>query len=109
MLIIPMNEYHAIMRQDFCGFIERSFYELNPETEFLPNWHIEELAAELEACRRGETKGLIVNLPPRSLKSHCATVGHSQRGFWATIRQRKSFVPRTVRIWPINTRWTAGQ
>ena len=74
MLIIPMNEYHALLRQDFCGFIERSFYELNPETEFLPNWHIEELAAELEACRRGETKGLIVNLPPRSLKSHCATV-----------------------------------
>src|ERR1700736_1351973 len=87
MPIIPtMNEYHAILRQDFCGFIERSFYELNAETKFLSNWHIEELAAELEACRRGETTRLIVNIPPRSLKSHCATVafpawllGHNPR------------------------------
>jgi predicted phage terminase large subunit-like protein len=71
---LTVNEYHAILRRDFCGFIERSFYELNPETEFLPNWHIEVIAEELEACRRGETKRLIINLPPRSLKSHCATV-----------------------------------
>lgn len=74
MPIIPMNEYHAILRQDFCGFLEKSFYELNPETKFLRNWHIEVIAAELEACRRGETRRLIINLPPRSLKSHCATV-----------------------------------
>ena len=32
------------------------------------------IAAELEACRRGETKRLIINVPPRSLKSHCASV-----------------------------------
>jgi predicted phage terminase large subunit-like protein len=40
----------------------------------LPNWHIEVLAAELEACRRGETQRLIFNVPPRSLKSHCASI-----------------------------------
>src|SRR6267154_1365067 len=63
----------------FCGkprrlLIERSFYELSPQTEFLRNWHIEIIAAELEACRNGKTNRLIVNLPPRSLKSVCATV-----------------------------------
>ena len=73
-LNLTLNEYHAILRQDFCAFIERSFYELNPRTEFLSNWHIEVIAAELEACRKGKTKRLIVNIPPRSLKSHCATV-----------------------------------
>src|SRR5580704_10486663 len=71
---LTMDDYHAILRQDFCGFIERIFYELNPGTEFLPNWHIEVIAEELEACRRGETKRLIINVPPRSLKSHCASV-----------------------------------
>lgn len=71
---LSLNEYHAFLRQDFCAFIERSFYELNPQTEFLPNWHIEVIAAELDACRNGQTRRLIVNLPPRSLKSHCATV-----------------------------------
>ena len=68
------SEYRAVIRSDFNAFIERSFYELNPTTLFLPNWHIEKIAAELEACRRGETKRLIINVPPRSLKSHCASV-----------------------------------
>ena len=35
---------------------------------------IEVIASELEACRRGETKRLIICVPPRSLKSHCASV-----------------------------------
>src|ERR1700741_3977093 len=68
------NEYRAMLRSDFNGFIERSFYELNPTTPFLSSWHIEVIAAELEACRRGETKRLIINVPPRSLKSLCASI-----------------------------------
>ncbi len=68
------NEYRALMRSDFTAFIERSFHELNPATSFLPNWHIEVIAAELESCRRGQTKRLIINVPPRSLKSHCASI-----------------------------------
>jgi predicted phage terminase large subunit-like protein len=68
------NEYRALLRSDFTAFIERSFNELNPTTPYLSNWHIEVIAAELEACRRGETKRLIINVPPRSLKSHCVSV-----------------------------------
>ncbi len=68
------NEYLALLRSDFNAFIERSFYELNPTTPFLPNWHVQVIAAELEACRRGETKRLIINVPPRSLKSLCASI-----------------------------------
>ena len=73
MLLTP-SEYNALLRQDLYAFIQRSFYELNPQTEFLPNWHIEVIAAELEKCRSGETKRLIINVPPRSLKSHCASI-----------------------------------
>ena len=71
------DEYKTLLRQDLSGFIERSFYELNPQTEYLHNWHIEVIAAELEKCRRGETKRLIINVPPRSLKSHCASIAFS--------------------------------
>jgi predicted phage terminase large subunit-like protein len=71
---LTINEYRALLRLDFHGFIERSFYHLNPTTEFLDNWHIEVIAAALEECRRGCTKRLIINVPPRFLKSHCATV-----------------------------------
>ena len=68
------RRYEAFLRQDFYTFIERSFRELNPETKFLHNWHIEKIAGELEKCRRGETTRLIINVPPRSLKSHCASI-----------------------------------
>jgi len=71
---MTQEEFDALLRTDLCTFIERSFYELNPEAEYLPNWHIEKIAEELEKCRRGETKRLIINVPPRSLKSHCVSV-----------------------------------
>jgi len=71
---VTQEEFDALLRTDLRTFIERSFYELNPETEYLPNWHIEKMAEELEKCRRGETKRLIINVPPRSLKSHCVSV-----------------------------------
>ena len=72
--IVTANEYMALLKLDFYAFIERSFAQLNPETRFYRNWHIELLAAKLEAWRRGEIRRLIINVPPRSLKSHCASI-----------------------------------
>ena len=68
------DQLHSLFRRNFYSFLLRSFVELNPATEIAENWHIEVMAQELERCRRGEIKRLIVNLPPRSLKSHCASV-----------------------------------
>ena len=56
------------------SFVERSFYELNPETNFSKSPHIEVMASRLEACRQGKTRRLIVNQPPRSLKSQAVSV-----------------------------------
>jgi predicted phage terminase large subunit-like protein len=67
------RDYYALLRQDFYAFIERCFYELNPTAQFLPNWHLEKMASALEACRRGEITRLIINQPPRSLKSLCVS------------------------------------
>ena len=47
------------------SFIERSFYELNPQTPFLTAPYIELMASKLEACRHGKIKRLIIDLPPR--------------------------------------------
>ena len=58
----------------FMLFIERCFCELNPTTAFKHNWHLEMLSSALEACRRKEETRLIINQPPRSLKSHCVSV-----------------------------------
>jgi predicted phage terminase large subunit-like protein len=71
---ISADEYQVVLRNDLTTFIERSFYELNPQATFLPGQYIELIASALEKCRTGETKRLIVNLPPRTLKSHTASV-----------------------------------
>src|SRR5271154_6479988 len=76
-LELSANEYALMLRSDLTSFIERSFYELNPQAIFSPSPHLEVLASRLEACRRGESRRLIINLPPRSLKSHSASVAFS--------------------------------
>src|SRR5205807_3179115 len=70
----PANMYADVLRHDLYAFIHRSFLELNAQTLFLSNWHIEVLAAKLEEVRRGICKRLIVNLPPRHLKSHVISI-----------------------------------
>jgi len=71
---ISATEYHYLLRQDLTAFIQRSFYELNPQTLLLLSWYIEVIAAMLEACRLGKRRRLIITLPPRHLKSHCVSV-----------------------------------
>jgi predicted phage terminase large subunit-like protein len=67
-------EYHALLRRDFAAFAQRAFYELNACTDFAAGWHVEVIAAKLAAVRAGDIRRLVVNLPPRHLKSHLASV-----------------------------------
>jgi predicted phage terminase large subunit-like protein len=67
-------EYETILRQDFGTFAAHCFYDLNPQTKLATNWHLDVIAAKLAAVRRGESKRLIINLPPRSLKSLLASI-----------------------------------
>jgi predicted phage terminase large subunit-like protein len=72
MRIEPVD-YAALLRGDLMTFIERSFYELTPDTQFYPAEYLELMAKHLQDCAEGRTKRLIINLPPRHLKSHCAS------------------------------------
>jgi len=67
-------EFAALTRMHFHTFMVRCFNELNPQTRFLPNWHNEVIAAYLEMCWQGKIKRLVINLPPRHLKSHIASI-----------------------------------
>jgi hypothetical protein len=66
---LTRREYAALLRLDLCAFAQRCFHELNPGAAFVPAVYIELLASRLEAVRAGEVKRLIVNIPPRHLKS----------------------------------------
>jgi len=65
---------NAILRQDLASFIRKSVLTLSPGVAFQDNWHIHAIAWQLEQVRLGRIKRLIINLPPRSLKSISASV-----------------------------------
>lgn len=67
-------QYRALLVQDLSSFIARSFAELNPGTPYLPNWHIDLIADRLMQVYHRRIKRLIINIPPRNLKSICASV-----------------------------------
>ena len=54
--------------------MQASFPIVSGGDRFLPNWHIEAICHELSQVVEGNTKRLIITVPPRSLKSICASV-----------------------------------
>lgn len=68
------EQIKTLYRHDFASFIPFAFRELHPGLPYLQNWHIEVMADYLARCARGEIKRLIINVPPRSLKSLCASI-----------------------------------
>lgn len=64
----------SLLRVDLSSFINKTFNTLNPGTTFQPNWHIDLIASYLERVTHGKIKRLIINIPPRSLKSICVSV-----------------------------------
>ena len=64
----------ALLRNDFLAFTQRCFQTVVPGQEFLSSWHLEAIAHQLERVRSRETRRLIITLPPRNLKSICASV-----------------------------------
>ena len=64
----------AILRSDFYSFIRAIFPIVSSNDAFAPNWHIEAIAYQLTRVLKGEIRRLIITVPPRSLKSICASV-----------------------------------
>jgi len=60
-----------ICREDFRSFIPKAFRILEPGNTFKSSWHIDCIAEHLQAQAEGdrEVQKLIINLPPRMLKS----------------------------------------
>jgi len=68
------TEFSAILRTDFLAFACKFFTQLHSDTKFLQNWHHEALCFQLDQILAGQNTRLIINLPPRSLKSFFVSV-----------------------------------
>ena len=72
--VSPQAALRALLATDFASFIRYTFGVLRPGVEFRPNWHIDAMAYKLSQIASGEVKRLIITVPPRNLKSICASV-----------------------------------
>jgi hypothetical protein len=80
MIDLTPAEYRAACRQDLHTFATRCFMHLHGRAAFRPNWHLEVIAAALQECLAGKIKRLVINLPPRHLKSLLASIALA--AFW---------------------------
>ncbi len=69
-----LENFYEVLKTDFATFIGKTFQSVDPATLYLDNWHIHLIAEYLEAARRGDFTRLIINMPPRALKSICVSV-----------------------------------
>lgn len=64
---------YAVLRTDFKPFVRKVFNELSGDT-FKDNWHIDLICSEIMDMIEGKNKRLIINIPPRHLKSIICSV-----------------------------------
>ncbi len=70
-----LRDLDCALRNDLMTFTEMVFAELSPKATLSVRPHLEVMTAKLAACLLGYgPKRLIINLPPRSLKSITASV-----------------------------------
>ena len=78
---LTQEQLDALYRQKLSAFSARSLKEIEPSTKYKHNWHIDCVSEYLEAVWRKDIKRLIINVPPRTLKTHLASVSFPAWGF----------------------------
>lgn len=68
------RELHAFLRNDLTAFTQRCFQTIVPGQRYVHNWHIEAITHHLDLVMRGGVRRLIITIPPRYMKSICASV-----------------------------------
>ena len=64
----------VFLRNDLYAFVQKVFETVNPGVPFFRNWSTEAVTSALQNVASGSTTRLIINIPPRNLKSICASV-----------------------------------
>lgn len=59
-------------------YVDRAWHVVEPASPFIPNWHVDAICDHLEAVSAGQIRRLIINIPPRCMKSLNVAV------FWPT-------------------------
>lgn len=66
----------AILRSDLSFFTRKVFATVSPGETYLHSWHVDAVTYQLMRVHSGECRRLLINQPPRSLKSICVSVAY---------------------------------
>ena len=63
-----------LARRRLREFVRQAWPIVEPSTPFVPGWHIDAIIEHLEAVSRGQIRNLLINVPPRHMKSLLVSV-----------------------------------
>tara|TARA_A100001035_G_scaffold280109_1_gene284066 strand:- start:1664 stop:3106 length:1443 start_codon:yes stop_codon:yes gene_type:complete len=78
------------MRRSLKEFIKNSWQTIEPGRDFYDNWHIDAISEHLQAVVNGQIKRLIINIPPRHMKS--ISVAVALPAWTWTVQPQKRFL-----------------
>ncbi len=70
----PIDAVRGLYANRFTSYVERAHYDLRPGQEYYPALHIRAICHQLERVEQGDIQRLLILMPPRHGKSHCASV-----------------------------------
>lgn len=68
-MVSDYEALQAICRSNFGAFTQKAFRLIEPGTAFEWSWHLDCVSEHLQAVHDGQIQWLIINQPPRTLKS----------------------------------------
>ena len=74
----PMRDQVLIQRElgerSLVDFVKMSWPVLEPSADYSHNWHVDAICEHLEAVSNGQILRLLINIPPRCMKSLLCSV-----------------------------------
>lgn len=63
-----------LCRRSLYDYVQFAWSTMEPGYPFSDNWHVGAICEHLQAISEGEIKRLLINIPPRCMKSSCVSV-----------------------------------
>jgi predicted phage terminase large subunit-like protein len=66
---LKRRETVKLAEQSLPEFIRQAWHVVEPSTKYTPGWHLDAISEHLEAVSKGQIRNLLINMPPRHMKS----------------------------------------
>jgi hypothetical protein len=60
--------------RSLARFVDEAWHAVEPAATYIHSWHVDATCEHLEAVTNGQIRNLIINMPPRHMKSLLASV-----------------------------------